>query len=348
MENSTYYNIGLQFIEACVDIEYLSWLIWLFTPVVVTFLLPLVIIFLLYLSALFLYLYRYRHRLKDAYSRDFWNGARNTIATLWGAHGWIWHGYEVDGFENIPDSSPALLVYYHGAIPIDYYYLMSKCFVEKQRLIRAVGDQFLFRIPGYVLTSYLNSKPTEFYQWFCWLHISYNSKIKHRKGWNILLEVLKVSPGSIQSCVQTLEEGHLLSISPGGVLEAQFSDENYHLLWGKRIGFAKVALKAKVPVIPIFTKNVRESFRSISIGRRLFRKVYDKLRLPVVPVYGGFPVKLTTIIGKPIPFDPNLTPEELARKTAEAIQNLIKTHQKIPGSILRALFERIYEKRKNI
>lgn len=313
MENSTYYNIGLQFIEACVDIQYLSWLIWLFTPVVVTFLLPLVILFLLYSSALFLYLYRYRHRLKDAYSRDFWNGARNTIATLWDAHGWIWHGYEVDGFENIPDSSPALLVYYHGAIPIDYYYLMSKCFVEKQRLIRAVGDQFLFKIPG----------------------------------WNILLEVLKVSPGSIQSCVQTLEEGHLLSISPGGVLEAQFSDENYQLLWGKRIGFAKVALKAKVPIIPIFTKNVRESFRSISIGRRWLRKFYDKLRLPVVPIYGGFPVKLRTIVGKPIPFDPNISPEELARKTAEAIQNLIKTHQKIPGSILHALLERIYEKPKH-
>ena len=32
----------------------------------------------------------------------------------------------------------------------------------------------------------------------------------------------------------------------GGVREALFSDEYYGLIWGKRIGFAKVAVEAKV------------------------------------------------------------------------------------------------------
>ena len=32
----------------------------------------------------------------------------------------------------------------------------------------------------------------------------------------------------------------------GGVREAFFSDEHYDLLWGRRMGFAKIAIEAKV------------------------------------------------------------------------------------------------------
>lgn len=38
----------------------------------------------------------------------------------------------------------------------------------------------------------------------------------------------------------------MLAISPGGVYEAQFGDSYYELMWKKRVGFAKVALDAKV------------------------------------------------------------------------------------------------------
>jgi 1-acyl-sn-glycerol-3-phosphate acyltransferase len=58
-------------------------------------------------------------------------------------------GYEVEGMDNIPVDSPALLVYYHGAIPIDFYYLLSKYILYKGKLIRCVGDRFLFKIPGW-------------------------------------------------------------------------------------------------------------------------------------------------------------------------------------------------------
>lgn len=67
---------------------------------------------------------------------------------MWEAHGFIWHGYEVQGLENIPDDGPAMIVYYHGAIPLDFYYLDAKCLLYKKRLIYSVGDHFLFKIPG--------------------------------------------------------------------------------------------------------------------------------------------------------------------------------------------------------
>lgn len=55
-----------------------------------------------------------------------------------------------------------------------------------------------------------------------------------------------MTPGSLESCVNLLNEGHILTISPGGVREALFSDHNYEIIWGTRAGFAKVALEAKV------------------------------------------------------------------------------------------------------
>ena len=50
----------------------------------------------------------------------------------------------------------------------------------------------------------------------------------------------------------------------GGVREALFSDHNYNLEWGNRLGFAKVATEAKVVrfnsyfclILTIYFKNV--------------------------------------------------------------------------------------------
>lgn len=50
--------------------------------------------------------------------------------------------------EKIPDEGPALIVYYHGAIPIDYYYFLANVIIQKGRTCHSVADHFLFRIPG--------------------------------------------------------------------------------------------------------------------------------------------------------------------------------------------------------
>lgn len=295
------------------DLDYLYWLAWLWYPIIISFLLPLVILVFLYASVLFLYVYRHRHRLKEAYTRDFWDGARKTIAAFWDAQGKIWHGYEIIGLEKIPDTGPALLIYYHGAIPIDFYYLMANCILHKNRQLHAVGDRFLFHIPG----------------------------------WKLLMDVFCVQPGTIQSGTELMRQGHLLAIAPGGVREALFSNEYYTLHWGKRNGFAKIALQAKVPIIPMFTQNCREAFRSLGLGREWFRRLYEKTRLPIVPIYGGFPVKMRTYIGDPVTYDPDTTtPDQLAKKAHLAVEKLITQHQKIPGSILRGIVERCYNPKK--
>lgn len=65
-------------------------------------------------------------------------------------------------------------------------------------------------------------------------------------GFKLLLEVFSVIHGPQEECVKALRSGHLLGISPGGVREALFSDETYLLMWGKRKGFAQVAIDSKV------------------------------------------------------------------------------------------------------
>ena len=163
----------------------------------------------------------YRRVLYKSVSTDlnYWNVARTCIAAVWDAHARIYHGYEVLGIENIPTEGGALIVYYHGAIPIDMYYLVARIYLERNKLIHTVGDRFLFKLPG----------------------------------WGIISDAMKVFPGTVQICSQILKEGNLLAISPGGVFEAQFGNNLYELLWKKRFGFAKVAIEAKAVCTHYYT-----------------------------------------------------------------------------------------------
>ncbi|KAM9102203.1 DGAT1/2-independent enzyme synthesizing storage lipids isoform 3-T3 [Sarcophilus harrisii] len=287
-------------------LNFVNYLLWVFTPLIVL-ILPYFTIFLLYLTIIFLHIYKRKNVLKEAYSHNLWDGARKTVATVWDGHAAVWHGYEVHGIEKIPEEGPALIIFYHGAIPIDYYYFMARIFIHTGRTCRVVADHFVFKIPA---------------------------------------------------------------ISPGGVREALLSDETYSIIWGDRKGFAQVAIDAKVgyssreirkaknpaafqrenmpifkPIIPMFTQNIREGFRSLG-GTSLFRWLYEKFRYPFAPIYGGFPVKLRTYLGDPIPYDPMVTAEELAEKTKNAVQELIDRHQRIPGNIMSALLERFHRKQE--
>ncbi|KAK3853347.1 hypothetical protein Pcinc_040105 [Petrolisthes cinctipes] len=306
------------FIGSQMDLLYLTW-VWslVYPAILVVFILPSMILLLLYFSAFLLYIYQRRkhvyERLHESIEhRDPWVGGRYLICLLWDAHGYIWHGYEVCGMENLPSSGRCLIIYYHGAIPLDAYYLVARTTLVKGRLVHCVGDRFLDRVPG----------------------------------WKVILEAFDITAGSVSSCIQTLSEDHILAISPGGVREAQFSDHNYQLTWGGRTGYAKVALGANSPIVPMFTENLREAFRTMSWPQWLWIALYEKFRFPCAPIYGGFPVKLRTHLGKPIHPKPNESPEDLAARVHKGVGDLIQQHQRLPGNILRALLARVYESPK--
>ncbi|XP_049278541.1 transmembrane protein 68-like [Anopheles funestus] len=297
--------------------EWFGWMHNLSLPLLVMFVLPWMYVLLILSSIPYLHLCNIVRLQfwRNSNENEFWNKARWLMAYVWNLHSRIFHGYEVTGLENLPETGPALLIYYHGALPIDMYYLTADTMLKRNRLIHTVGDRFLDHIPG----------------------------------WRLVSRVMKVTSGSVQSCVSTLRAGELLSIAPGGVYEAQFGDNMYEVLWKNRTGFARVALEAKVPIIPMFTVNIRECFRTVSLARWLFVRIYNVLKIPVLPIYGGFPVKLRTVLGKPIPYDGSLSPADLQEKVAGAIAELVQEHQRRPGEILQAIgdrFEAVHLQRK--
>ncbi|KAG8133608.1 hypothetical protein E2320_011390, partial [Naja naja] len=117
-------------------------------------------------------------------------------------------------------------------------------------------------------------------------------------GLKMLGSKLKMITGSKEECLHALKNGDWVAISPGGTREAIFSDETYKILW---------------------------------------EHLYEFIRWPLIILYGGFPVKWRAHIGKPIPYDPNITADELVKKVQNSLQTLIEKNQKLPGSIRRAL-----------
>ncbi|XP_060631310.2 DGAT1/2-independent enzyme synthesizing storage lipids-like [Anolis sagrei] len=272
-------------------------LIILYYPILFTF-------SFLYMSSAFYYICGKIGNFPDDGSSKLWDMPKRTLAIVSGVLGKILHGYEICGVENLP-KGPAVIVYYHGGLAIDYYLFVLGLYRITGRFCCSVLDHLLFYLPGLKQFLHINQcyHPTR------------------------------------EECVALLKQGHLLGIAPGGVREQNYGDNTYKLLWGKRRGFAQIAIDAKVPVIPVFTQNIREGY-IIYGNTRLTRWIYEQTRVLSFPVYGIIPVKLRTHIGQPIPYDPNITAEELAEKAKMAVEALRDKHQRIPGSILRALRER--------
>lgn len=83
----------------------------------------------------------------------------------------------------------------------------------------------------------------------------------------------------------------------------------------------------------MFTENLREAFRAVSLGKRIFLRLYALTKFPFAPIYGGFPVKFISHVGKPIPYDATLTPEQLQQKVTYGVSTTVK-------GILKVLFGR--------
>lgn len=243
------------------------------------------------------------------------NDALPLIATAVSAFGRFYNGFEAKGVENIPKEGPALLVFYHCLNPLDAWYFGLQYYLDSGRLIRGLGDRFLFKTPGLA--------------WLC--------------------RTVGGVPGSRDAALKLLKDGNLVGVSPGGVREAIKGTSNrYKLVWNNHVGFARVALDAGVDIIPCFTQNSEEMYRAPFAEHPLFQKLFEITKLPLVPMYGlgllPFPVKLTAWIGKPIKIQKGETPESLRSRTEKALVEMIEKHQDKNQTVLSALGERFFSK----
>ena len=226
--------------------------------------------------------------------------------------GRLWNDYEVRGMEKIPRDRASLLVVYHGFFPLDVWYFFARFWLETGRIVRGLGDRWLFLVPG--LERFLR-------------HIG-------------------TVPGNRDDAIRLLRNGHTVLVSPGGVREAlEGPDDFYKVIWGERLGFAKVAIETGVDLVPIFTENVEAVYRAPGASSAFLRRVFKRTRLPIVPIVGmgpmPWPVKLRTWVGDPITCESSMTAEQLRDKVSVALQDLIDTHQKTPWGLYQGLADRL-------
>jgi len=224
-----------------------------------------------------------------------------------------YHQFEVFGDEHIPAHGPALVVAYHGLVPLDGVYFVLHHYLKSGRVIRGLTDRYLYPVPGF--------------NWF--------------------FRTMGTIPGRPEDAAQLLRDGHLVGVFPGGVREAIAGEgKKYQLLWGKRLGFARVALETQVPIVPAFTENADELYKLPLAGGNLLRKFYEKTRLPIIPPVGlgllPFPVKLRAWVGPQILPQKDDTPESLAARVRSSLETLIRDHQDPDQTLIKAVRERLF------
>ena len=135
------------------------------------------------------------------------NRALAIICKMWTNITRYYYDHEIKGLEKIPSNSSAILVWYHGVVPIDYIALVSQLYLRDGRMVHSVVDKFLPSIPG----------------------------------WDLLERDLKLTAAGKGYLVDLLENGEIMGVAVGGAREALF-DWDYSVDWGTRNGFSKVAL----------------------------------------------------------------------------------------------------------
>uniref|UniRef100_T1INS3 Phospholipid/glycerol acyltransferase domain-containing protein n=1 Tax=Strigamia maritima TaxID=126957 RepID=T1INS3_STRMM len=232
---------------------------------------------------------------------------RDIIISYFNRMSSVWHGHEMIGRENIPHG-PAIFYLYHGPLAIDIYYLYSKlqC-IQKHTTISIIAHKRIENVFGY--------------------------KRNHR--------VINHRAFSREEFIDRLKNGWQFVTAIGGLEESKISDSNYRVHLANRKGVAHIVktMNIKIPIVPIFTKNIQEAFWVPWFARPLLKIVPKKWWYLIVAI-GGLPVKLTSIIGKEIEYDLSETPEEIMEKLINGMQSHIDKYQQIPGNKLRALRER--------
>jgi 1-acyl-sn-glycerol-3-phosphate acyltransferase len=132
-------------------------------------------------------------------------------------------------------------------------------------------------------------------------------------------------PGTAQNAAALLRDGHLVVCYPGGVREVfKRAEDRYRLRWEQTSGFARVAIAARVPVIPFAGLGVDHSFLNfghLGVATQLLGRYAPPLAL------GPFPARLRFRLGAPIlpPDDPG-TAERFKEQVQQAVESLLEAH----------------------
>lgn len=145
------------------------------------------------------------------------------------------------GLEHLPREGGALLVGNHGVFGLDAFVLGALMANELGRMPTWLGERNLWAAP-----------------------------LLPRA-----LAYVGAIAGEPETATAHLSAGELVVVYPGGIHDSfKLARERHRLQWGTRAGFARIAMRAGVPVIPIAACGIDDAYRVIArepgLGKLLF------------------------------------------------------------------------------
>jgi 1-acyl-sn-glycerol-3-phosphate acyltransferase len=131
---------------------------------------------------------------------------------------------------------------------------------------------------------------------------------------------------SEESCLEALEAGEQLLVTPGGSREAQPSPDFYKLRWEGLHGFVRLALKTGVPIVPLAVVGGAEAYPGFRLKKLSFWSP--------VPL----PARFDVALGEPI----------LVPKAPESARDLavVEPIQKLAWQRTQALIDQLRAERR--
>lgn len=133
----------------------------------------------------------------------------------------------------------------------------------------------------------------------------------HQLAWTVglgpLLEALGCRKASASTATEALGEGQNVLLFPGGDIEsAKPSRDGARIKFSGRQGFARLALDAAVPVVPVVTYGASASLLVLSDGQDLARRLHlgQLLRLKAAPISISIPWGLSIGVAGLVPYLP--------------------------------------------
>lgn len=145
------------------------------------------------------------------------------------AQPWRWLANPVfTGMERIPERGPMLFVGNHTIYGfLDVPLLVLEIHERRGIWTRTLGDHAHFKIPG----------------------------------WGPLLTYFGSVDGTRENFSRLMEAGQSILVFPGGAREtSKRKGEQYTLIWGERLGFARMAIQHGCPIVPFAAVGVEDAY----------------------------------------------------------------------------------------